>query len=437
MPDTSPSYTELAPRPVTEEGTGLSRALLVDLVSKHLAEAGVLDLGALARRIALPGTLIEGLLAFLRSEGRAEVLGARGGSPFLRFGLTERGRVAAAEAFMRDGYVGPAPVPLAAYEGIVRAQSVRHNPLTRVKVHDAFADTVIRTSLLDRLGPAHSSGRPLFLYGPPGTGKSYISRRLTRLLGPPVLVPHAIAVGETAIRCFDPGVHRVVGPPSESASVMMEEGFDARYALCERPAVIAGGELTLDMLDLRFDSAARLYMAPLQLRANNGTLILDDMGRQRVTPVELFNRWITPLEERRDHLSLKAGQHFSVPFDLVLVFATNFNPLDLADEAFLRRIGYKIRFEEASKEEYSQIWRQECKQNAIEYDPALVAFVIEELHAKRRVPLLACHPRDLIGLAMDHSRYIGADAMDQEALLWAWRNYFVEVSDGGSSDNES
>jgi predicted ATPase with chaperone activity len=423
------ALAQLAPRPAAAQATGLSQSLLADLASKHLAEGGVLDLATLARRMALGGTLVEDLLAFLRAEGRVEVLGAQGSSPFLRFGLTARGRAAAEDALLRDGYVGPAPVPLAEYERIVAAQSRRHHPFTRDRVHETFADTVIRRSLLDRLGPAVNSGRPLFIYGAAGTGKSYIARRLSRLAGPPVLVPHAIVVGDSTVRYLDPAVHRTVEQQRPAQSIMLEEGFDPRYVLCERPVVTAGGELTLDMLELQYDSATRLYHAPLQLLANNGLLILDDLGRQRVAPAALFNRWIIPLEEKRDHLTLKTGQHFSVPFDLVLVLSTNLDPREVADDAFLRRIGYKVRFEECSHAEYSAIYQQECEKHTVTYDDRLVRFLVGELHATFGVPLLACHPRDLLGLALDYVRYVGVGRLDEEALRWAWANYFVDTAE--------
>jgi hypothetical protein len=208
---------------------------------------------------------------------------------------------------------------------------------------------------------------------------------------------------------------------------VLGEGIDARFVLCDRPFVQSGGELTIDMLDLQYDAAVRRYVAPLQMRANMGMLLIDDLGRQRVSTVDLFNRWIVPLEEKRDQLTLNTGQHFSIPFDLVLVFSTNIDPHKLADDAFLRRIGYKIHFETSTPADYTAIWRQVCDQNGIEYDAGVVDYVLNDLYPHRNAPRLACHPRDLLGLALDHMRYSGQGTIGTDAIQWAWRNYFVEI----------
>ena len=199
---------------------------------------------------------------------------------------------------------------------------------------------------------------------------------------------------------------------------------------CRRPIIITGGELTLDMLDVRFDPYSRQYQAPLQLKASNGIFIIDDLGRQRMAPVDLFNRWIVPMEEKKDFLNLGGGRHCEIPFDLVLVFSTNLNPLELADEAFLRRIGYKLHFDHLQPDEYERIWQQECEKLRIPYDPELVKYVIEHLHRPEKMPLLPCHPRDLLGMALDRQRYQGGDdsqTLSPQTLNWAWRNYFVSL----------
>ncbi len=414
-------------RPLTINDTGLGEGYLADLVVKHLYGAGVLDLGEIATRMALSGALLDEVLGFLRTEGRVEVRGAIAHSGLLRYCVTDRGRASALEALARDGYVGPAPVTLAEYHRVVKRQSAKAHSVTRAAVHRMFADTVIPPELLDRLGPALHSERAMFLYGAPGTGKSFIARRLSRLLSDSIFVPHAVMVADKAVRCFDPGLHRVAPEEEPESPLALNEGSDRRYVRCQRPIVTTGGELTLDMLDLQYDEATRVHHAPPQLKANGGLLVIDDLGRQRVDPVDLFNRWIVPLEEGRDFLALRNGQHFEVPFDLTLVFSTNRDPLELADEAFLRRIGYKIRFDAMTPDAYTAIWRQECEARGLAFDPTVVEYVIADLHERDRTPLLPCHPRDLIDLALNRSRYTGEAALTPEAMEWAWSTYFVRL----------
>jgi len=302
--------------------------------------------------------------------------------------------------------------------------------VTQDRMHEAFADTVVAPQLLDQLGPALHSGRPLFIYGPAGTGKTFISGRLRRLLGGQVLIPYALAAEDVIVQVFDPLMHRRFArkAPSATEGFSLAQGHDMRFVTCERPMVVTGGELTLDMLELRFDEAHKLYHAPLQLKASNGMLLIDDLGRQRAPTVELLNRWIIPMEERRDFLNLGGGAQVEVPFDMVLVFSTNLNPHDIADEAFLRRLGYKIHFECISPAQYEQIWRQECEQKGIEFDASVLHYVLEELHAPAKVPLLPCHPRDLLGMALDLCRYQGRAAEPGiHELQYAWGNYFVET----------
>ncbi len=447
--DASPS---LAPRPRTLAETGLDLHFLAELLLKHLHVGGVLTLGRLAERLALAGSVLETVLGFLRKESRIEVLGgASSGSAELRYALTERGRNGALEGLLRSGYIGPAPVPLDAYTAVVRAQSVRRTVITRQAMREAFAGVVIRESLLDQFGPALHSGRALFVYGQPGTGKSFICQRLAGLLGDTVLVPHAIGVGEVVVQIFDPALHRPVANVCPPASATLRDDHDPRYVPCRRPAALTGGELTLDMLELQYDADRKLYRAPLQLKASNGLYLIDDLGRQRVPPADLLNRWIVPMDAGVDYLTLGSGQRFAVPFDVVLVFSTNLDPLTLADEAFLRRLGYKIRFDALDPFEYETIWRQVCAQLGIEFDPAMLRYALEHLYvkdpsapaavdrivdeafwrgelfyAKSQVPLLPCHPRDLLGLVADHCRYCGEPVrVTPENLDFAWNTYFI------------
>lgn len=420
---------QLAPQPCSIADTGLADNLLGDLLCKHLLDAGVLDMPQLVARLALTGSVLEELLAFLRKDGRVEVLGQLVGQG-LRYGLTERGRSAAKDALARSGYIGPAPYPVERYRQLLQAQTVHRSEVNGPNMRQAFSGIVIRDELLDQLGPAMNSGRAIMIYGPPGTGKTYISQRLIRLFSDTVWIPYAIAINEAVLEIFDPQVHKPSPLEIKKPSLRLDQGVDRRLVQCQRPIIITGGELTMDMLDVRLDAYSRQYQAPLQLKASNGIFIIDDLGRQRMPPIDLFNRWIVPMEEKKDFLNLGGGRHCEIPFDLLLVFSTNLNPLALADEAFLRRIGYKLHFDHLLPSEYARIWQQECAKWALPYDPALVAYVIEQLHLPTQTPLLPCHPRDLLGMALDRQRYLGLEAtasLTPEALLWAWRNYFVAI----------
>ena len=292
----------------------------------------------------------------------------------------------------------------------------------------AFSGVVVDEAILDQLGPALHSGRAIFIYGGAGTGKTFICRRLANLLDGEVLIPYAIAVSETVVRIFDGAIHKPIDTSSFSPSLLFDGGHDARFVMCERPVVTVGGELTMDLLDIQFDPAAGLLDAPLQLRANNGLFLLDDLGRQRASPTEVLNRWIVPLEEHRDYLNVGGRLHFSVPFDLVLVFSTNLNPLELADEAFLRRIGYKVRFDPLAPAEYRALWAQVSAQLDFQCASGVLDYLITELHEAKGVALLPCHPRDLAGLAMDHFQYEEQPrVLDRESIDWAWKSYFVDL----------
>ncbi len=420
--------SDLPGLPKSVADTGLDIGFIGDLVGKHLHRGGVLTLKDLAGRLALPGVVVEEALHFLRKEQRIEIRTGSNGSNQLRYALTERGRTSALDALLRSGYTGAAPVPVDAYRAVAEKQSIHATGVTRQQMEACFADMVVPGGLLDVLGPSLNSGRAIFVYGPAGTGKTYITKKLGRLFSEAVLVPHALLVGDTVVQLYDPLIHKPHSEHGTEESLSLETGLDPRYVVCERPVVISGGELTTDMLDIQYDPSTRLYQAPLQLKANNGIFILDDLGRQKVAPEQILNRWIVPMEERVDYLTVGTGQHFWVPFDVVLVFSTNLNPLHLADEAFLRRIGYKIHFDYLTPMEYEVIWKGACKEQGIAFDPELLHYLMEQLYATTDTPLLPCHPRDLLGIAMDHARYTESGTQPTpEQLCHAWRSYFVPM----------
>jgi len=422
----------LAPRPQELAATGLDERLLADLTAKHLHGAGTLTLAQLSERLGLNGPIVEKTLNFMRREAKVEVKPRIEGTGSLPYALTDRGRTSALDALLRSGYVGPAPVPLADYVRVVQAQSVHARKVDRASLHRAFEGMYMPDDAADQFGISVNSGRAVFIYGPAGTGKTYVTHRLARLFRDVVLIPHAIAVDESIVQVFDPLLHKAVHV-GDRQSIMLQHGHDGRYAACERPVIVTGGELTIDLLDVRYEPSTRIYEAPLQLKANNGMFVIDDLGRQRVAPDALLNRWIVPMNDHRDYHSLGSGRHFVTPFDVVLVFSSNLHPLELTDEAFLRRIGHKIYCGYVSREGYEQIWENVCHERDVAFDPEIVRFVLAELHARRDVPLLPCHPRDLIGIALDKAAYLGsAHELTPELLTWAWDTYFVSMQVAGT-----
>jgi len=420
----------LVPRPLTLEDTGLTMHFLAELFVKHLNDGGLLTLKQLMQRIALSGPVMESIISFLRKEVLIEVHSRGFEHRELYYGLSQRGRDYAMDAFAKSGYVGPAPVPIDLYRKVVDAQTVHGQRVTRDNFYRAFSNITLKSELKDQLGPALNSGRAIFIYGPAGTGKTYITQKMLNLFDDSCLIPYALEIDGSVVSLFDPLVHHPVEEIKANPNVRMADDYDARFVNCKRPVVITGGELGMEMLEVNFNPVLKEYQAPLQLKANNGIFIIDDMGRQRATPMEIFNRWIVPLEEKKDYLTLSAGKHVQTPFDQIVVFSSNINPLELADEAFLRRIGYKVYFGFLDPDQYEQIWRQECDQRGIPFDPELLHYVIYQLHGSKGVALRPCHPRDLLSMAWDRFIYQGGEGQLQpEHLDWAWDSYFVSLEE--------
>jgi hypothetical protein len=418
----------LAPRPTTLAATGLSAELLSDLASKMLLRSGVLSMSSLADRLGIAGSVLTDVLGLLRREARIEVRPTSNIEGELYYALTDRGRQLALDALHRDGYIGPAPVTLEDYRRVVQVQAAHERRVNRAAMQQALKGIVVTDSLRDRLGAALRSGRALFLYGPAGTGKTFIAGRLRAALPGQILMPHALLVNGLMLRLFDPVAHEQVELTNgHTPPLNHHEGFDRRYVCCQRPVIHVGGELEATMLDVEMRKSTRELVAPLQLKANNGLLVIDDLGRQRSTTEQILNRWIVPMEERIDHLSIGGGAYFSVPFDVVLVFSTNLKPETLADDALRRRLGYKIALGPISPAAYREIWEQTCATLKLPYDPLLVDYAIEELHGRRGIELLPVHPRDLLNMVADRLHYEEHDMMlNRDLLIWAWDSNFFQ-----------
>jgi hypothetical protein len=418
----------LAPElPATLEAAGLASGTVSSLIVKtlHNGEASGMDL---ADRIRLPYAILEPLLEHLRVEMLVQVKSAGGmGTAGYRYTLTDAGRDRALRYFDACGYVGPAPVPLtqyAAYMSEVRAQT---RDVYRERVAGAFSHLIVEAEMLDQLGPAIASGKAMFLYGPPGNGKSVMGEGIGRVLGGDIYVPHALDVDGQIITMYDPVAHEARTDPGASSIFRTDTDIDGRWVRVARPVITVGGELTLEMLDLRYRELSAFYESPVHLKANGGVLVVDDFGRQRVPARDLLNRWIVPLESRIDYLNLVSGKKFQVPFDVMVVFATNLEPRSLADEAFLRRIPYKILAKNPSLNQYSRIFEMNCKRHGLNFDPAFVQYLHDKYYVGRNIEMRACHPRDLTDQVVNLCRYHRRRVELSPALIdEACRTYFLD-----------
>ena len=424
--------------PLRMADTGIDQSMLVDLASKLLLTRGRLRLLDLVEQMKLSASIIEELLQAMRQDGLIEI--NRQGSSDLGLDgrLTDAGRVRAQDALKRNRYVGPAPVSLDAFTAMIRQQASQTPSINRALVLAAFSDLVIPSDLLDRLGAAMNSRRAILLYGQPGSGKSFLGHQLSRLLPGSSYIPYAIAIGGEIVQVFDPYIHQPITAESESAQASRAGASrgDHRWVNCQRPVVVAGGELTLEMLDLRFDATLGFYQAPPHVKALGGLFMIDDLGRQLVSSRDLMNRWIVPLERGVDYLSTHTGLKFEVPFEMTVVFSTNFVPTELADEAFLRRFGHKIHIGAVSPRDYKRLFEKACSELQVTFSIDAFEWLIVERHARLKRPMLAAYPRDLVGRVRDLALYYGQNpAMSAETLDHAWQTYFLVNSDPDVDSN--
>jgi predicted ATPase with chaperone activity len=336
--------------------------------------------------------------------------------------ITSQGRTRAMELLSQNYYTGPAPVSLESYVEQTRKQSIRKVEVHAEDVQRAFSHLVISSEKLKQFGTALNSGSSIFLYGPPGTGKTTIAETLSRVVAEDeVWIPYALEVDSQIITVFDPALHKRVTETNSKTKAK-----DDRWVLCKRPAVLVGGELTAEMLDLQYNPVTRFYVAPAQMKANNGVLIIDDFGRQRIRPEDLLNRWVVPLDRRIDFLALVGGKKIEVPFEMLVVFASNIDPAELVDACFLRRIQTKILVGTVTEAQFTEIFRRVAAENEVAYDADvpndLIAFIRDTLKQELR----QCYPRDLVNQVLWAARYEGKKPhMDHAAMAKALEAFFL------------
>jgi hypothetical protein len=426
---TTPTTAPTPPVPTTLEETGLEAGQLEQLLVKTLHGGEATGL-VVADRIRLPFAILEPIIEHARAERLIEVRGAAGtGSSTYRYALTDSGRERARQYLEISRYVGAAPVPLATYLSYMSALAATRGDMDRERLRQGFAHLIVGDTVLDQLGPAVNAGKAVFLYGAPGNGKTVIAEGMGRTLGGEMYVPHAIDVDGHTITMFDPITHDSLEADTETTSVIATKPRDRRWVRIRRPVVMVGGELTLEMLDLRFNPLSKFYEAPIQLKANGGVFLVDDFGRQRIRPQDLLNRWIVPLESRIDYLTLHTGKKFQVPFDVLIVFATNLDPESLADEAFLRRIPYKIPIADPTIDEYTRIFELNCRRRKLRFHQVMVAYLHRRHYTPAGRPLRACHPRDLLDQVTALCRFRGIEpVITRELLDAACASYFVSTA---------
>jgi DNA-binding MarR family transcriptional regulator len=407
-----------APRDVAD--TGLPESMIEDHIIRTLYFANEMAAAELTQECGLSYSILSELLKSLSKDLYVEVKGQRGvGDAGYIYTLTGKGKARALECLQKTWYRGPLPVPLDRYIEAIKVQTVRNVVVTAETIRSAFAELIIKDKILDQLGPAMNSGSSLFLFGAPGNGKTAIAERLSRLMGDSIYIPRAIEVDGYVIKLFDTLSHREIDDPIERLR-------DGRWARIRRPVVMVGGELTMAGLDLLWNDVGRFYEAPLQMKANGGIFFIDDFGRQIVRPVDLLNRWIVPLEKRIDFLTLMTGKKIEVPFDELLVFSTNLNPEDLADEAFLRRIKFKVNVEDPDLPQFVQIMQLVCQARGVTYSENGLYYMLEKWWEPSGRPLRMCQPRDILDQLIAIARYLMREpALEPDLLDRACHSYFI------------
>ena len=420
----STEFLPLAPKSL--QLAGLTETVVEELICKFLLAAGEASGREIAEQVKLPFIQVDEVLARLKKEQILSYIGQAAMNDYI-CKLSEMGRERALRFNRVSTYYGAAPVQLKDYIASVKEQSLEGQNPGEAQLRKAFSDLLISEHMLLRLGPAINSGKGMFLFGYPGNGKTSIAERVTFAFGKHIWIPRALYVEGDIIRLFDPMVH-VEAPFERSKGIIANRDIDERWVRIERPTIISGGELTLDHLEINFNPVTGISEAPLQLKSNCGTLVIDDFGRQRISVSELLNRWIVPLEKRHDYLRTSGGKKIQVPFDQLVIFSTNLEPRDLVDDAFLRRIPYKIEVPNPSREEFVQLFEIMSNRMGFEFRPALTDYLIEKHYLPISRPFRNCHPRDLLLQIKNYCKYKNIPAeITPSGLDFACENYFSIV----------
>ena len=404
--------------------------MMRDILIKTMFRKNIDTASELAEAICLPRTVTQELIDVAREQKLVEATGtlnANSGSE-MGYQLTDSGKSRALDALSQSEYYGAMPVPLEVYRAQVARQSIRNIQITRQELTNAMGHLVLPDSLLDHLGPAVSAGRSILMYGPPGNGKSSISNGIRDAMGDRIYVPRAIEYSGQVITVYDPIVHsKAESETDDPNSLRRKRTFDTRYVRCERPTVITGGELSLNMLDLVYNPTARTYQAPLQLKSTGGIFIVDDLGRQTEPPQALVNRWIVPLEESKDILALQSGEKFEVPFDTLVIFSTNFHPNEIFDQAALRRIFFKIKIDGPNQENFLKIFAMVAKKRQMPLDEAALVHLLKTKYPTIDNVYANYQPVFLIDQMISICQFEGMEfQMTPELIDRAWANMFVK-----------
>ncbi len=413
----APLQSSFAPKiPQTIEDTGISQSLVMDLLLRRLLLEGFSNLQTLSRKLRLSTSILSTVFQHMRQQQLVEVKGMIGND--YQFTLSSAGKSLASDRFQVSQYAGAAPVSLRAYHEATTTQTAKIN-VDRAALRSAFSDLVITDKILDQLGPALISQNSIFLYGPTGNGKTSLAERMLRVYRDAILLPYAVEVDGQIISLYDPVVHHALDQEDSQ--------LDPRWILCRRPCIVVGGELVPSMLELRLDETSGIYAAPMQMKANNGIFIIDDFGRQLMSPRDLLNRWIVPLDRRVDYLMLRYGVKFQIPFELMVVFSTNLEPADLADEAFLRRIHNKIYVDAVTSEVFDQIFTRIISSKRIPSEPESAAYLRGLCLGDGRTELRACYPADICNILVSIGKYEGRPVrMGKSDMARAAELYFAK-----------